>query len=539
MKILKVMIVDDEYIIRDGLRSFCWEALGCEVVGEAEDGEEALMLAKVLQPDIILTDIRMPEMDGLAFASKVKESLPNSEIILLTGFDSFDYAQAAIRTGVYDYLLKPVNLETMRATVEKLCTAIRARSSRDAQYEMLQKKYEQSLPLLIGRLTSDLIHGRLYGRDDLQRKLALFDIAIERYLILTARMENLPRLLHEQKIEAWLLEFGISNICQEILERYCQRVLMDCDWGEYRFVLCFPAGSRAEDCLAIVTGACGKIQKAVCKYVGETICFGLSDAGTDAYRMNRHYLQAVDACRQNSLVGEDGVLQYRDVQPRLSEDWLVSEGEKQLLQEAVAGGDEAGAARLLDLLAAERTESLAPDSLRILLIELLVGCARMGEEAPSTVKTMVSEGIAALFACKNANALLAKTKELLAQIARQNSQTHRDYHEMTVGRIICFLQGHFSEDLSLDQIAEQFHLSSSYIGRLLKKHTGQSFLDNLVAIRMEEAVKLLGDPHATVSAVAEQVGYRDQSYFIQVFKKQKGMTPKEYQNFIVMSQSSY
>lgn len=539
MSELKILLVDDETIIREGLRSFPWQELGCRVAGEAEDGEEALMLAKVLQPDIILTDIRMPEMDGLEFAAKAKEALPGAEIILLTGFDSFDYAQAAIRTGVYDYLLKPVSLDDIRETVGKLCEHIRARSSRDARYEMLQKKYEQSLPMLIGRLTSDLLHGRLYGREDLRRKLALFDVRIEKYLVLTARVKNLPGLLRERKIEPWLLEFGICNICEEILERYCRRVLMDCDSSEYRFILCFPAGSREEDCLSIASQACGKVQKAVRDYIGESIRFGLSDIGDDPYRMNRHYRQAVDACREGGLLGEDGVLQFRDVQTAPNDAWLLPEGERAQLLEAVASGDTDGIRRFFEGLAADLPDTARADSVRILLIELLVACARASGAADAVGKWTAGEGIGALAACDEAGEALEKARELLLHMARQNGQTHRDYHEMTVQKIIRYLREHYREDLSLDGIAAEFRLSGSYIGRLLKKHTGHSFLDSLVGIRMEQAARLLESPDITVAAVAEQTGYRDQSYFIQVFKKYKGMTPKEYQNFTQMTGSSY
>ena len=117
---LKVLILDDEYIILDGLCSFPWEMYGCCVVGSAEDGAEGLELAARHHPDIILSDIKMPGMNGLEFSEQVKKESPDTEIILLTGYDNFSFAQQALRIGVCEYLLKPVNFREMHAVIEQV-----------------------------------------------------------------------------------------------------------------------------------------------------------------------------------------------------------------------------------------------------------------------------------------------------------------------------------------------------------------------------------------------------------------------------------
>lgn len=118
---LKILILDDEYIILDGLCSFPWEMYGCRIVGKAMDGEEGMELIDRYQPDIILSDIKMPEKDGIQVAKYAKEKYPDTEIILLTGYDSFSYAQQAITIGVADYLLKPVNFREMHEVIGKTC----------------------------------------------------------------------------------------------------------------------------------------------------------------------------------------------------------------------------------------------------------------------------------------------------------------------------------------------------------------------------------------------------------------------------------
>lgn len=122
---LKILILDDEYIILEGLCSFSWETYGCRVVASAGDGVKGLELADRFQPDIILSDIKMPEMDGLEFSRRIKEKYPDTEIILLTGYDNFSYAQQALRIGACEYLLKPVNFREMHEVIEKVSSRVR------------------------------------------------------------------------------------------------------------------------------------------------------------------------------------------------------------------------------------------------------------------------------------------------------------------------------------------------------------------------------------------------------------------------------
>ena len=152
---LKILILDDEYIILDGLCSFPWEMYGCRIVGKAMDGEEGMELIDRYQPDIILSDIKMPEKDGIQVAKYAKEKYPDTEIILLTGYDSFSYAQQAITIGVADYLLKPVNFREMHEVIGKTCKKIRKNQFERHDYYELQKNYQKALPEIRAKLISD------------------------------------------------------------------------------------------------------------------------------------------------------------------------------------------------------------------------------------------------------------------------------------------------------------------------------------------------------------------------------------------------
>lgn len=180
---LSVMILDDEEIILDGLCHFPWKDYGCTVVAKAGDGEKGIALMEMHKPDIILSDIKMPEVDGLEFAKQAKKISPEVEIILLTGYDDFEFAKSAIHIGVSEYLLKPVNFKEMHTAVGKVCCEIRSRRKAKKDYEELRKKYQKTIPAVRRKVISDLIYGRFNDSVQMQKRLDNLNIYIEQYVL--------------------------------------------------------------------------------------------------------------------------------------------------------------------------------------------------------------------------------------------------------------------------------------------------------------------------------------------------------------------
>ena len=187
MKEIRVMILDDEYIILDGLNSFPWEEYGCRVTGLAKNGLEGMEILKEAAPDLILSDVKMPGMDGLAFSERAKEISPEATIVILTGYDSFAYARQAISIGVKEYLLKPVDYDQLKETVGRLCEKIREEKEQKRHVEELQKHFQASLPRLRSEFASNLLHGRVQGRGELKAQEASLDICIEKYVVCIGR----------------------------------------------------------------------------------------------------------------------------------------------------------------------------------------------------------------------------------------------------------------------------------------------------------------------------------------------------------------
>lgn len=185
---LKVLILDDEFIIREGLCAFPWEPYGCEVVGSAEDGKEGLRLAKTLHPDILLSDIKMPEMDGLEVSEKVKSAFPETEIVLLTGYDDFEFAQQALRIGVAEYLLKPIDFKELEAVVEKICGRIRKHQKQKTDYDLLKEQYRKARPQIVSKAISDALFGIYEEKEELLENLKNLRIRLDCSYVAYARI---------------------------------------------------------------------------------------------------------------------------------------------------------------------------------------------------------------------------------------------------------------------------------------------------------------------------------------------------------------
>lgn len=525
---LTVLILDDEPIILEGLCSFPWDMYGCHVTGSATEGSEGLELVDRFHPDIILSDIKMPGMDGLEFSKRVKKEWPDTEIILLTGYDNFSFAQQALHIGVCEYLLKPVNFREMHAVIEKVSDRIRKRREHKKDYTELRKKYQQSLPLLKNKMVQDLIHGRLKDRVDMKKRMELLDIKIMQYVLVYGRPEN----SESQDLEPGLFDFVICNICEEFLKQVSLQVYSETDTLGYCFVVTFPRITDGRDCENHCVQACEQIQESILSVIHTDISFGISEVQKDPYSMNMSYKQAVDACEQSIYMGDGAsILEYRDVADIQLPAWNITSGEKKLLISEIVRGNIETVRNLINQIF---EECLDLEAMRYAAMELLISCLQyIGHESVNfhsdmEKNTIFAECMSRIYAGHSRREIMEILKKALGYLSDQNRCVQLDRNQQTVQRILEYIEERYSEDLSLDSLSEHFKISKTYINRLLKNHAGSSFLEILLDCRMKKAKELLMENSYKIYEVAERVGYHDLSHFIRSFKKKYGVTPNAY-----------
>lgn len=533
---VKVMIVDDEYIILDGMSSFPWEQYGCELVATAENGQEGLEKMCVFKPDLIFTDIEMPEMDGLQFAAEARKINDKVRMVFLTGYDNFEYAQEAVRLGASDYLLKPMNFVKLDLLIKKLYKAITEERQTNKYYKNLEKIFENELPYIRSKFVNDLVHGRIRTRYDLEYQTKAVGIHIEKYVCIAITREN----AHAGNEDSWPEQYAFLNIGEEIFGEFCEEVLCEYDDMnlQFNFILLFKSEDTERYCMEQAISASEKLKQVAQEVIRYKVCVGISNAETDVYSMNEKYIEACRACSQSVYLGDNTIIHYKDLDGVVRQDHEITEGRKQRLFMKVYSGQIGEVNK--DIEEMFSLPDVGLDDCKYMALDLLVACmkypfmcrikCRIQEEEYDF--SFLQDGIKVIDNASSVSEIVQYLTKSFSLLATQNNKNAEDRYRNIVNNIMVYLKEHYSEDLTLDSIADQFYMSRTYVSRLLKRYMNQSFLKILIDIRMDVARKMIMEDKYKMYEIAEKVGYNDFSYFIQAFKKKYGVTPNEYRKTI-------
>lgn len=463
---LKVMIVDNESAIRKGLvHCIHWGDLGCEIAAQADDGMMALEQIPVIQPNIVISDIRMPGMDGLELAEIIARDHPGIKVIILTGYPDFAYAQRAIQYHVVDFVLKPMTVENLTNAIEKAKAAIAEdRSSQDLQ-EKLSTTSARNIELQKSMLLHDLIHRVACSQLYVLNRLAQLKMDLRSYFVLKLHITSLSEeALTEEEYNEYL------NQSQEILS----------------------------DCLA--------------------------DAADEA----------AQAVRFTVFTPDHPVTHFAELSSFPQQ--LTDEIFEMLsaLKSAMELRNPADTEQLLDcIFAYADSNKLPPDTVRNICVYIhqfgmelqfpgMAGHSLEGGSISSLKRIMETNSIAEMESCTRA--LVQQTQDMA-----QSSAASADH---IVSSVQAYISAHYGEQLSLDQLAQQFYLSSSYLSRLFKRETGTTLTTYLQNVRIEAAKNLLRTTALKSYEVAERVGINDPVYFSRIFKKITGLKPKDYRHSV-------
>ena len=222
----KILIVDDEEEIRLGIiKKIQWEIHGFEIVGDAQNGVEALEKAEKLKPDIIMTDIKMPFMNGLELGNKVLEILPSTKIVIFSGCDDFEYAQKAIKINVMEYVLKPINSKELIEVLNKLKISLDKENDKKRDIELLQKHYIESIPIMREQFLIALIEGKIIkGKIDKQLKALGIELPHKHYIVAMVKIDNSQIEKTVFKDNKMLVPIAAKQIVDDIMNKTFQYI---------------------------------------------------------------------------------------------------------------------------------------------------------------------------------------------------------------------------------------------------------------------------------------------------------------------------
>jgi len=527
---VKVMIIDDEYIILDGLSSIPWNDYGCELVATAQNGEEGLNKLQEKDPDLVFTDIKMPQMDGLEFAQKARKYKPDLRIVFLTGYENFDYAQQAIRVSASEYLLKPMDFEKLDNLIKRITAEILSEKETKRYYKNLEESFTKELPYIKAKFVDDLIHGRIRDRQDMEVQASALEVKIEKYVcvIITRKQLNMNKT-------SWQEQYAFLNVGEEVLNDYSDFVLSEYDDMDLQFIfiMCFSRTTENGICIQKCIEACEKLSDVSSRLLKIDVFIGMSSTGTDSYNIWKKYREACQANGQNNYLGDYTIIKYDDLESNKEIDISITEGKRQQLFREIYNGQISDVRTDLDELL---VDDLDIQDAKFLALDLLISCMQYPSLCKINCKiknekydfSFLQDGIRVINGTSTVEDIKKYLLKVFGLLAKQANASADDRYKIIVDEIIKFINEHYSEDISINDIADEFHMSRTYVSRLIKLYSDHTFLTVLLNIRMEAARKMIIEDKFKMYEIAEKVGYNDFSYFIQVFKKYYGVTPNEY-----------
>lgn len=516
----KVMLVEDEIYARQGLRNLIdWRGLGFEVSEEADNGEEALGLIKGKKPDLVITDIRMPVLDGLGLIRTVRESgNQDTKFIIISGYGDFKYAQQAIKFGVQDFILKPIDETELTDTLAHLADRIK-------QDRLMKEQRDGYAQTSLERL----LRGEAAAEDvgAIARMLGLEPDSYYRYVI--AELNGLGGSERSDSEAIRLREFrqAVENIAFDLGMAAHPAHLLEHRRGVIGFPMRVPSSRGGQSIDALTERFANRLRQrfshSALVYVGADVrqLGDIRHSYATAYRTMQHKFASAEA----------KVLTYDSVQEQeLRYDEFTS-GEYAKLLEQLEEGERQALTETVDWIFAEmRRRKFAPEAVQNAIARLTFGVigsirALRGDESElrsleATLRwrdrPITLRGLQELF-----QAFVEESAELASRLRKTNARGD-------IMKIKSYIELHYNEDISLKSIAARFYMNPVYLGQLFKKTFGLYFNDFLLQLRIDHAKRLLRQTEMKVYEIARTVGFDNSDYFVCKFEKVEGKTPTAY-----------
>ena len=540
---LKIFLAEDEVVVRETIkRMIPWEELGFELVGEAADGEMALPLLLRQQPDLLITDIKMPFMDGLTLARLAKKEIPGLKVVILSGYDDFNYAKQAIGIGVEDYLLKPI---TKNALIERL-SEIRSRYEHEKTQKEYYEKFQREMQAYEKNSSRDFFEALVGGSMDMMEvykraeKLGL-DIVAEAYNVLIFTM-NCDEDFSGQRDEYSSWEAESLELLENFFAGHSSAMLFRSNIFSYGVLLKGQRETIEENTRASVD----EIRKILSRQDGRREWFlAVGQSVERLSQIQKSYHTASRAFSQRYLYDEN-ILYYDEMETMEHPGGQAETEDNAYLQKVdVNALNPAILQKFLSNGLQEETENFVKDyfyaigqepmeslvfrnyvilNVRFSVISFIkgLGCDTNEMESADTEEVLAESG-------KNMESAIAYAKKMISQAIEIRDQNSGNKNRSILKTVVDFIDSHYmDEEISLNTVANVANVSSNHFSALFSQNMGQTFIEYLTTLRMNKAKELLRCTGMRSSEIAGEIGYKDAHYFSYLFKKTQGMTPSDY-----------
>lgn len=532
----KVLIVDDEPVIRKGIKNVIdWESMGCAICGEASDGIEGMDMIKELRPDIVITDIKMPGVDGLEMIRETKEIIPDGKIIILTGFRDFEYLQEAIKLGAFDYLLKPSKIPDITSIIKRAVDCLKKCANREEEFKNLKLQFESKLPALREKLLYDVMFKIICKEGEIQEQMKMYSLEINSFVLIIIETDEAEEDTAKSQYEKQLYQFGIINAFEESFREDYK--VYNVPLNNKQIVFIVQPNKGQQDFADDIYKNIYNLRDIINSCFGLTITAAVSSLGSGVMNLPDKVREATEALEYKFYMGKDSIILYQDIKLFYrGMDFSILESQQKALIQSVRTGNEANVKiALKEIQSCINEHSMDGESLKNYYWNLIntinsIAVPARAKDDSGIEKVQTANIYNIVERCKTINELNLFLEHISLSIASKvNSFNHRTINS-TLQRAIEYINVHYPESITLNDTAEHTYVSTFYLSRMFTKELGKNFIDYLNEIRIEKAKEFLINTNYKTYEVAEMVGVRDAHYFSKLFKKYTGVTPSEYKD---------
>ena len=523
MELYRVLLVDDEEDIREGIsRKMDWLGLGFSLVGEAANGQDALELAESLRPDVILTDIKMPFMDGLELCRILTDRLPAARFVVFSGFDAFEYAKQAIQMNVVEYILKPINADELSAVLRRLKDQLDRERAERRNVELLRSRYMENLPILRELFYANLLDGRIEPGTERERAARLdIDLQGEEWAVGLAYIGSDRR-------DA-LSTLSVQKLLEESLTADRCKLSLYNDW--VAVIVSLTESFTIYDLIRVLDRVC----TLAASYLSLTLTVGVGAPCKELSGMARSAAEARTALEYRSMVGRGQVIYIGDLEPDGGQVLTFEEADERTLTAAVRLGSEQEVRDAAAALAGKiREANPSAGQYNLFLMELVTHLMKMTRRSGVGVEEVFGPDFSLPLQESELPALGELEHWCAERYLRLRTLIRRrqtDSAGQAVEAAKEYIRQHYAEsDLSVEKLCAYLHLSSTYFSTLFKRETGTSFTAYVTTVRMEAAAEAIRGTEEKTYLIAQRCGYEDPNYFSYVFKRHFGVTPTKYRS---------
>lgn len=518
----KVMLVDDEPFILDGLKKLIdWDELGLEIAAEASDGDQALELLKATSIDILLTDIKMPNLGGIELIRKIKQQRLNIKTIILSGYDDFEYVKEGILLGIENYLLKSVNEEELKMTLLNTVEKIESELLR-------QMKARQNENILRENILYRWVTGKI-SRSELSERASLLGIDLDSGGFQVCLLKLLGPV-EPEKIQEDKQKFSEAlNICSEVIGEMGEVFVFKGLFEEAVILLCGETAhlenSKKQDLLE-------KCMMKINMFLKVNAFAVIGCIIKESDNVYKSYESAKALMDYSLILPYNSILDSSNHEQHVKERQDLIDIDFNVLKKSIALRDKAKALQFIDDIFGNQDTlvGITPKYLKDISIEILYNILNSADTIHQTKPLLPdsSESLYTKLLKMGDKSEMAEWLKYIAEIVTDKLSEDDNKLNPLIKRTVKYINSNYSSDISLKSLSASFNANAAYLGRLFREETGEMFSSYINRIRVEKAKELMLNTRLGIDEIALKVGYSNPKYFYDIFKRICGVNPLQY-----------